>query len=387
MSGRLILLCTSRRVAPGLLSWPAWQALREGEVLAGTAEHPQLPSIRDAGIPVHILTAESDTERARVLLDRAGAGHCIVWLADADGDAVLTRVLGGAVSEEREGAPEIEVLHGSYDLPGARLLDLVATMDRLRSPGGCPWDREQTHVSLAPHLLEEAYEVVETVETGDLVALPEELGDVLLQVAFHSRVAAERADGTGFTVDDVAREIVDKLVRRHPHVFGDVEVSGADEVKANWDEIKAAERIAENGKASIFEGVPLGQPALSLAYALQKRAARAGLPDDLLASPAGDPAQDDQRSTDRSGRGGAEAGWPSTAADGASEGSPEEEVGRQLFTEVARARDEGVDPETALRGHARRFRERLVAVEESVADEGSDLSSLSPEDWHRRWRG
>lgn len=325
MSGRLILLCTSRRVAPGLLSWPAWQALRQGEVLAGTAEHPQLPYIRDAGIPVHILPAESDTERARVLLDRAGAGRRIVWLADVDGDAATTRVLGGAVSGERESAPEVEVLHGSYDLLGARLLDLVATMDRLRSPGGCPWDREQTHASLAPHLLEEAYEVVETVETGDLAALPEELGDVLLQVAFHSRVAAERADGTGFTVDDVAREIVDKLVRRHPHVFGDVEVSGADEVKANWDAIKAAEREGGSGAASVTQGVPLSQPALSLAAQLQRRAARAGLADDVA--------------------------------------SFDEGLGGELFALVARARAEGEDPETLLRHTARAFRDHLIEHE------------------------
>lgn len=368
MSGRLILLCTSRRVAPGLLSWPAWQALREGEVLAGAAEHPQLPHIRDAGIPVHILPAESDTERARVLLDRAGAGRRIVWLADADGEAAMTRVLGGAVPGEREGGPEIQVLHGSYDLPGARLLDLVATMDRLRSPGGCPWDREQTHASLAPHLLEEAYEVVETVETGDLAALPEELGDVLLQVAFHSRVAAERADGTGFTVDDVAREIVDKLVRRHPHVFGDVEVSGADEVKANWDEIKAAERAGGRG-GSVVDGVPLAQPALSLAATLQKRAARAALPDDLLAPEAP--------------RAAAEGGQPGTPDAAGGTGA---DLGAELFALVARARAARVDPEAALREFARRFRERLVAVEDAAADEGADLSALSPEDWRRHWR-
>ena len=131
--------------------------------------------------------------------------------------------------------PGARLLHGSADLPGAHLLDLVATMDRLRVE--CPWDARQTHQSLAPHLLEEPYEALEALESGDDAAFCEELGDVLLQVVFHARVAAERADG--YTIDDVADGIVAKLVRRHPHVFADVTVSGADEVYRNWDEIKA----------------------------------------------------------------------------------------------------------------------------------------------------
>src|SRR5579862_5601292 len=121
---------------------------------------------------------------------------------------------------------------------GQRLLRLVEVMDRLRAE--CPWDARQTHASLAPYLLEETYEALEALEAEDLVGLREELGDVLLQVIFHARVAAERTDGTGFTIDDVADGIADKLVRRHPHVFSDVKVSGADEVKQNWDSIKAA---------------------------------------------------------------------------------------------------------------------------------------------------
>ena len=133
-----------------------------------------------------------------------------------------------------------QLLQGSADLPGAHLIDLVATMDRLRVQ--CPWDARQTHASLAPHLLEESYEALEALESGDERALREELGDVLMQAVFHARIAAERDDGTGYTIDDVADGIVAKLIRRHPHVFGDVTVSGADEVKANWDEIKRKEK-------------------------------------------------------------------------------------------------------------------------------------------------
>lgn len=364
MSARLLLLVTTHRVAPGLLSWPAWQALRDGEVLAGTSSHPQLPYLTEAGIDVEVVEAGSDAERALLLLDRARPGHTVVWLAGPGGDAALMRALGEAIAAAPEGAPEVEVLHGSYDVPGARLLDLVATMDRLRSPGGCPWDREQTHASLAPYLLEEAYEVVETVETGGLEGLCGELGDVLLQVAFHSRLAEERADGAGFTIDDVAGEIVDKLVRRHPHVFGDVSVSGPDEVKSNWDAIKAAERADEDGAASILDGVPLAQPALSLAYALLKRAARAGLPDDQLPTPDAAP--------DPSGA------PPPPRAPG--------DVGAQLFALVAQARTQGVDPETALRQVARQFRHRVLAVEESVQEEGAELTSLDSEEWRSRWQ-
>ena len=139
--------------------------------------------------------------------------------------------------------PGARLIRGSADLPGAHLLDLVATMDRLRVE--CPWDAQQTHQSLAPHLLEEPFEALEALESGDEQALCEELGDVLLQVMFHARIAAERDDGTGFDVDDVADGIVAKLVRRHPHVFADVSVSGAEEVKRNWDEIKREEKRAQ----------------------------------------------------------------------------------------------------------------------------------------------
>lgn len=153
--------------------------------------------------------------------------------------------------------------------PGAGLLALMAVMARLRRE--CPWDAQQTHESLAPHLLEESYEAIDALESGDPDAVREELGDVLLQVYFHAEVASERTDGTGYTIDDVAEGIAAKLTRRHPHVFSDVSVSGADEVKLNWDAIKAAERQAKSGgPGSALDGVPFGQPALALAAQLQR---------------------------------------------------------------------------------------------------------------------
>jgi XTP/dITP diphosphohydrolase len=227
------------------------------------------------------------------------------------------------------------------DAPGARLLELVTVMTRLRQE--CPWDAKQTHESLAPHLLEESYEALEALEGGDPEALREELGDVLLQVVFHAEVASERTDGTGYTIDDVAEGIADKLVRRHPHVFGDVSVSGPDEVKQNWDAIKAAEREAKNGgPASALDGVPFGQPALALAAQLQRRAERAGVPPELA---------------DLEGSGTA------AAADG---GAPSE-IGAELFALVARARAAGVDPELELRAAARAYRDRVRAWERAHA--------------------
>jgi XTP/dITP diphosphohydrolase len=154
--------------------------------------------------------------------------------------------------------------------PGSRLLELVAVMDRLRRE--CPWDREQTHRSLAKYLLEETYETLEAIETGDLDDLREELGDLLLQVYFHARIAQEAGD-EGFTIDDVAGDIADKLVRRHPHVFAGLEVEDADEVDRNWDSIKAAEK----GRASLLDGIPAALPALALADKTVGRAEKVGV--------------------------------------------------------------------------------------------------------------
>ncbi len=230
--------------------------------------------------------------------------------------------------------------------PGIRLLELVAVMSRLRRE--CPWDAKQTHESLAPHLLEESYEALEALESGDPEALREELGDVLLQVMFHAEIASERTDGSGYDIDDVADGIATKLIRRHPHVFGDVSVSGADEVKQNWDAIKAAERQAKGGgPGSALDSVPFGQPALALAAQLQRRAERAGAPAEL-ADPAGGTAPSETA--------------PSETAP--SETAPSE-IGQELFALVARARAAGLDPELELRAAARAYRDRVVAWEHS----------------------
>jgi len=226
------------------------------------------------------------------------------------------------------------------ETPGAALLRLVEVMDTLRA--SCPWDARQTHESLAPSLLEECYEALEALEGGEGAALCDELGDVLLQVVFHARIAAERVDGTGFTIDDVATGIVDKLIRRHPHVFGDVQVSGPEEVKRNWDAIKAAERASAGGSPSVVGSVPFGQPALALAAQLQRRAERAGAPAQLADLPTA-----------------------ATPDNGAAEPNGVSDIGAELFSLVAKARGAGLDPELELRAAARRYRDRVQTWEQT----------------------
>ena len=153
----------------------------------------------------------------------------------------------------------------------SELIRLLEVMDRLRSPGGCPWDAEQTHQSLIKYLLEESYEFVDAIDSGDRNAMREELGDILLQVYFHSRIAQEHPTDP-FSIEDVARGIADKLIRRHPHVFGETEINSNDELLANWERIKAEEK----GRKSATDGVALAQPALSLLTRLIYRAEKNG---------------------------------------------------------------------------------------------------------------
>ncbi|MCD9144528.1 nucleoside triphosphate pyrophosphohydrolase [Streptomyces albireticuli] len=311
--GRIVLLTTSHRVAPGLLSWPAWQALRAADrVLCADPGHPQLPYLREAGIEV-----EHGSATARELVDYCLAGRGAVVLTSAEGESALTDGLARLAGSGREAMPALELLPGSYDLPGARLLDLVQVMDRIRR--ACPWSGIRTHEDLAKYGLEEMYEMLEAIETGDREALREELGDVLLQVVFHARIAQDDPDEP-FAIDDVAGTIVDKLIHRHPHVFGEESAETPEEVKAHWLRAKAEEK----GRDSVTEGVPLGQPALALAAKLASRVRTEGLD---VALPDG-------------------AGF-----------------GYELLALAARAEASGVEPETALRAAARAYRDAIVAAE------------------------
>jgi XTP/dITP diphosphohydrolase len=367
-------------VAPGLLTLDAWDTLRSSaRVLTAVPDHPQLAALAEAGIECEVVAGRDPESLVRLVDEEvATTPGGVVWLA-APGRDEVTGALLAALGELPDGGPQIQLLAGSRDLPGSRLLDLVSTMDTLRVK--CPWDAKQTHETLAPHLIEESYEALEALEDGDQAALREELGDVLLQVAFHARVAAERTDGTGYTIDDVADGIVAKLVRRHPHVFGDVEVTGADEVKQNWDAIKAAERTSVDGvPGSVLAGVPFGQPALALAAQLQRRAERSGVPAGLVAEAAladGAPAAGAHAAGGESAAGASAAGASAAGASrgGASRGgasAPGDEaaaLGAELFQLVARARSAGLDPELELRAAARRYRDRVHAWEQSQPPE------------------
>ena len=210
---------------------------------------------------------------------------------------------------------------------GSELIRLVNVMDRLRSPGGCAWDAEQTHESLIKYLLEESYEFIDAIETDDRAGMREELGDVLLQVYFHSRIAQDHPTDS-FTIDDVAGAIADKLISRHPHVFENLEVSGTDEIIENWEAIKAREK----GRTSAIDGVAMSQPALPLMAKLIYRAEKFGSETGIK------PMNSDEQAT-------------------------EESVGQALASVIAWAHQHGIDPELALRAQARAVIARIQSAE------------------------
>jgi len=285
---------------PGLLNPAGWRAVASGRPLAA------LPG---AAATAEALRADGWTVTG--LTDAAAA-------AALPGDVVV-------LTTPEEPVPGAAVVVGSPEPAGARLLDVVSVMDRLRSPGGCPWDAEQTHASLRGYLLEEAHEAYDAIVDDDAVAMREELGDVLLQVVFHARVAAEAAPDRRFAVDDVAGDLVDKLVRRHPHVFGDAGPRDVSQVEAGWEEIKQAEKQ----RRSPTEGVSRSQPAAAWGAALVRRAGRAGLP-----TP--EPAE-------------------------LAVASPEE-LGERLLAVVSAAEQRGWDVEDALREAVRRYAGELDAA-------------------------
>jgi XTP/dITP diphosphohydrolase len=284
---------------PGLLGPAGWRAVSSAADLAA--------------LPGAAATADALRAEGRPVTDVPDAAA-----AEAlPGEVVVL----AAPHEETGGAP---VVAGAPEPAGARLLDVAAVMDRLRSPGGCPWDAEQTHSSLRGYLLEEAHEAYDAIVDDDAAAMREELGDVLLQVVFHARVAAEADAERRFDIDDVAGDLVDKLVRRHPHVFGDAGPRDVAQVEAGWEEIKRAEKR----RTSPTEGVSRSQPAAAWGAALVRRAGRAGLTTPVAAE-----------LTVRS----------------------PEELGERLLAVVTAAEQRGWDPEDALREAVRRYAGELDA--------------------------
>jgi XTP/dITP diphosphohydrolase len=236
-----------------LLTREAWVTLEQAYAVWGVPDEPQAAAVVEAGIPVHAPDGDEVSDpavlaRALVGLTEAAGEAPVVWVGSSDGDPGLSEAVAVEVTRLQE-PPDVELLIGSFDVPGARLLDVVAVMDRLRSPGGCPWDAEQTHASLLPYLLEEEH--------------PTE----------------------PFDIDDVAGDLVDKLVRRHPHVFADVEADTPDAVAANWETIKSQEKLH---RTHPVEGVPVSLPALARAEKYVARLDRAGRSDLVDAAVADD---------------------------------------------------------------------------------------------------
>lgn len=265
--------------------------------------------------------------------------------------------------------------------------DLVQLMARLRAPDGCPWDRKQTHESLKPYLIEEAYEVLEALDQKDAARLKEELGDLLLQILFHAQLGAE--DGT-FTIADVMQHLAHKLVRRHPHVFGTAEqkaqVSDAEDVKVRWEQIKRDERKETGETGSILNGVPKTLPALLRAFQVQARAARAGFDwpqiDQVIQKLEEELQELREAMASRAQEG-------STAspeqADKSAQERVESEFGDVLFTLVNLARFIKVNPEEALRKTITRFTDRFHFIEAHAAASGRSLEEMTLAEMDALW--
>lgn len=245
---------------------------------------------------------------------------------------------------------------------------LVEIVRELRGPDGCPWDHEQTHRSLRPCLLEEAYEVIEALDSGDIAALKGELGDLLLQVVFHSQIAAENGD---FSIEDVAKGISDKLVHRHPHVFGSVVVNGADDVMRNWEQLKRQEKEAADRKSAL-DGVPQCMPALQRALKVQKKAARVGFDWD---DPAGPLAKIHE-----------EIGELEDALSVGDRAGAEQELGDVLFSVVNYARFLEIDSESALREAIARFTSRFADMESAIELQGQAMTELGIDELEEFWQ-
>ena len=265
-----------------------------------------------------------------------------------------------AETAARPGAP---AAHPEFDR-------LVRTMWRLRQPDGCPWDREQTHRSITKNMVEEAYEAVEAIEANDRAHLVEELGDVLEQVVLHAQIAADEG---AFTIDDVIHGLNEKLVRRHPHVFGEHAAAGdGGEVQDIWDEVKAAERAAsgeEERPQGLLDSVPRSLPALMQAQKISKRAAKAGFEWETVAD-IWDKVAEERAEMERE-----EPGSDARAL----------EFGDLLFALVNVARREGIDAEEALAASNRKFRERWSRMEDLARDEGVELDGIGAPALNRLW--
>lgn len=402
-TGPNVALVETSELLPGLLPFQAWDVLGTAEVILArdAAAHPFAAHLHFAGLDLETLEPATlergdldltrpgdpgDRRLAKALIQRARAAGQVTYLLGPEDDRLALALAGMAAEHD----VEIELVFLAQQPPGTELLRLVGVMQQLRDPAdGCPWDLEQDHTTLLRYLVEETYELVAAVEAGDDADLVEELGDVLLQVVFHAQVAADRR---AFGIDDVARGIAEKLIRRHPHVFADGDASTADEVQARWDQLKTQEKA----RSGPFDGVPTAGPGLDLLHTLHRKADRRGLlPPDLsdggtglrralqdlealgaaasgAAGHAPDSALEQDRDQDRD-----------QAGDLDRDQDPELVVGRLIEAAVTAAAELDVDPEAAARRVARQRRARTEA-----ALGRADREAVTVEDaatWARLW--
>jgi XTP/dITP diphosphohydrolase len=372
---RRVALVESSDALPGLLPFQAWDVLGTAEVvlLRDPDAHPSAPHLYAAGLelerlePAALERSDLDLSRpglpddrriAKALAQRAARDGEAVYLLGPGDERLAPAVAGIAVDQDLE----IELVFLAQQPAGTEVLHLVEVMRRLRDPdGGCPWDLQQDHASLTRYLVEETYELIDAIETGQDVDLQEELGDVLLQVVFHAQVAHDRR---AFGIDDVARGIVDKLVRRHPHVFADGDAATAEEVQANWDRLKTVEKAREGP----FEGVPALLPGLHLLETLQRKASKLGF-DAVDAAEAWEQVH---------------ARLAGLAAAGTAD-HREAAFGELLAAVVELGRCLGVDPEAAARGAGRRFRGRFESALRLAGERELDPSELDRPQWLGLW--
>ncbi len=349
----------------------ALEAAADGEALQTRWVGPSI-RLLDAQVPLIVALRAGPTDsslRPRMvdwLATRYPATHPVALIGSGtDGPETMALSLGEVASQPddaRYDALYLPPLDPLDDLRAPTTLGYITA--RLRAPGGCPWDREQTPASLTPYMLEEAHESVDAIERGDVADTVEELGDVLLQVVLHSQLAEEEGR---FTLADIAAEVNAKLVRRHPHVFGDVSVSNSSEVLRNWESIKRVEKGEK--RTSVLDGVPLALPALLLAQTIGRKAAKVGFD------------------------------WPDVAgtldkvreeideiAAAVSEEERREEVGDLLFALTSVCRHLGVDAEQSLRAATRKFETRFRHVETLARARGLDLSALDIDALEALWQ-
>lgn len=371
-----VVLVESSAALPGLFPFHSWEVLTAADLVwvRDPDTHPSRDYLRLAQIPLARLEpAEVDPargdlppgaspgeyRRAVALLDLAAVEGQAVYLLGPGDPEGFTRTVGLSATEV---GGEVEFVFHTTP-PGAEMVRLVELERRLRDPeDGCPWDVEQDHASLTRHAVEEVYELVDAIDGGDDAALAEELGDVLFQVVFHAQIASERS---AFDLDEVVRRLIDKLVYRHPHVFADVGVDDADEVRSRWETLKQREK----GRTGPFEGIPGSLPALQLTDTFQRRAAKRGLdwrgPGEPLER-AREKLTAVELATDRRSR--------------------QEELGEVLGALVGVARHLGLDAEQALRHAATAFRQRFETAVELAADRGLEVGDLGRDGWVELWR-